>query len=54
MVVHTMKKIVDAIKLNREIVEKWMLWHAVEEILDLYVSMSKFTAAIYLIHGEDD
>ena len=25
MVVHTMKKIVDAIKLNREIVEKWML-----------------------------
>ena len=62
-VVNTMKNTFDSIKLNHATVEKWTLSQAVEELLDIYVSMSKGTVhevvqkiieAIYLAHGEDD
>ena len=42
-VLNTTKKIVEPIKLNQVTVEKWMLYQAVEEILELYVSMTKVT-----------
>ena len=63
MVVYTVKKIVNSIKLNQSMVEKCMLYQAVEKILDIYVIISKREVdevvqkqieAIYLTHGEDD
>ena len=62
-VVHTMKNIGDYIELNQETIEKWMLFQSVEELLELYVSMSMGTVpkvvqnyikAIYLTHGEEN
>ena len=61
--VHTMMHIVEYIKLNHATAEKWILSQSNEELLELYVSMSKGTVpevvqrqtkSIYLIHGEDD
>ena len=58
-----MNNIVDSIKLNQATVENWMLTQAAEELLELYISMSKVTLtevvqnhidASYLTHGEDD
>ena len=37
--VHTMKNIVNFIKLNQSTIEKWMLYQAVEELLELYTSI---------------
>ena len=60
---HNTKKFVNTIKLNQETVEVWMLYQAVEELLDLYISMSKGTVTkvmknqieeIYSTHGEDN
>ena len=42
-VVHTMKNIVECIKLNQTKVEEWMLSQAVKELLELYISISKAT-----------
>ena len=62
-VVHTMKKISESIKLKQKTVEKWILSQAIEDLLELYVSMSKdgvpevvpkHTEVIYLAHGEDN
>ena len=61
-VVHTMKNIVCPIKLNQEMVEKWMLSQAVEDLLEIFVSISKDMVTkvvqkqietIYLTHDED-
>ena len=62
-VFNNMKNIVQAIKLNQATVEKLMLSQAVEDLLGLYLSMSKGTVtevvqkqiqAIHLTYGEDD
>ena len=62
-VFHTMKNIVQSIKLYQATVEKWMLSQAVEDLLSLYINMPKDTVpevvqkqiqAIHLTHGEDD
>ena len=53
----------ESIKLKQKTVEKWILSQAIEDLLELYVSMSKdgvpevvpkHTEVIYLAHGEDD
>ena len=58
-----MNQIDKSIKLNQAMVENWMLYQAVEDILELYVSMSKGTfpevlqkqiEPIYLTHDEND
>ena len=57
--VHTIKNVAESIKLKQSMVEKWMLSQAIEELLKLYVSMSKGTVpkvvkktkTIYLTHG---
>ena len=43
MTVHTMKNIAESIKINKETFEKCMLSQAVEDLIELYVSMSKDT-----------
>ena len=58
-----MKNIVESVKLSHAAVEKHMLSQAVDELLDMYVSISKgmvpevvqkHIEAVYLTHGEDD
>ena len=62
-VVSNTKNIVNFVKVNQAMVEKWMLSQPVKELLELYVSMPKGTVtkvmhkqieAIYLTYGEDD
>ena len=62
-VVQNMKNIVNYIKLNQAKVEKWMLSQSTEELLDMYISMSKGMVPkvaqkqieeLYLRNGEDD
>ena len=61
-VVQTTKIVFDSVKLNQATVEKWMLYQAADELLELYFSMSKgmvpevvkkHTEAIYFTHGQD-
>ena len=42
-VVHTIKNIVDPIKLNQAMIEKWTLSQAIEDLLELYLSKPKGT-----------
>ena len=62
-VIHTIQNIVESIKLNQATVEIWILYQAINELIKLYVSMSKsmltevvqkYIKEIYLKHGEDD
>ena len=58
-----MNNIVDSIKLNQATVENWILTQAAEELLELYISMSKGMVpkvvqknikAVYLTHDKDN